>query len=938
MGAGLSMTSVNKIKELANSREYSLALELVEHQDLTKSLNPQFLRLCGEIYIKNNRYADARRCLLMAHRLAPESKRIIYTFVELYLRMGYFQLAKTYYDMYMFDASAYDSREIEYIWNKHEHPEEYGLLDVLLDGYMHNLDYEWSFELYLLYKKEGKQKEADTLAELYHASYQNSENSQIIADIESGKTTADVYFDVYATEEQPDDDPDMESLRMEEKELLEADDLRMHPKEAEITVMYEDSYTPAGSEKKVQKMLKKQEREEQRKEKKLQKKLKQQEKAEAETAAAEINTEEENVSAVTASNMEEETTTVGIEDKTEKNSTATVAESGMEVNETATEEKQQNDETEKKLTEPEQTGTAEKKDDEDVQAKAVKTENTQNSEKQSEEEKAAAFDEFWNAEDDEAGKPKEKKNFFDKFRRKKKSARGETEDIEKKETEQEDGQKGTSEKIETADEKNIAEQEETKNTEDTTIKIKSEESNIESSSENIETTGQADDMIHRKNIISKDVVVVDEDDGFEAEAETVEELEAQEQSKIKNESSDTATTVSKPAFEFQMVDLAPEDFDDEYQVDDFSERIDEEFGEMKTVEAEKPFDIGELIPEKPKSDKVEETVEEVEEPAAEEIEEIMEEVEDPAVEETVEEVEEPAAEETEETVEAVEEPAAEETEETVEAVEEPAVEETEEIMEAVEETEETVEEVEEPVVEETEEIVEEVEEPAVDETEETVEEVEEPAVEETEETVEEVEEPAVEETEETVEEVEEPAVEETEETVEKVEEAAVEETEETVEEVEEPAAEETEETVEEVKEPEVEKPEMEEAEEKTEFHVAPFTTKPEKKKLDFPVFKSSLFPDYHKETKVVENNFNEIMEEAQDKITENMRKEEQMQREAEALLASLGISMDSIPATPKTAEKEEQPVQKGPSRDELKASLKIDTVKKNLLKHVKEYR
>ena len=886
MGAGLSMTSVNKIKELANSREYSLALELVEHQDLTKSLNPQFLRLCGEIYIKNNRYADARRCLLMAHRLAPESKRIIYTFVELYLRMGYFRLAKTYYDMYMFDASAYDSREIEYIWNKHEHPEEYGSLDVLLDGYMHNLDYEWSFELYLLYKKEGKQKEADTLAELYHASYQNSEYSQIIADIESGKTTADAYFDVYAAEEQPDDDPDLESLRMEEKELLDADDLRMHPKEAEITVMYEDSYTPAGSEKKVQKMLKKQEREEQRKEKKLQKKLKQQEKAEAETTAAEINAEEENVSAVTESNMEEETTTVGIEAKTEKNSTATVAESGMEVNETATEEKQQNDETEKKLTEPEQTGTAEKKDDEDVQAKAVKTENT---------EKAAAFDEFWNAEDDEAGKPKEKKSFFDKFRRKKKSARGETEDIEKKETEQEDGQKDTSEKIETADEKNIVEQEETKNTEDTTIEIKSEESNIESSSENIETTGQADDMIHRKNIISKDVVVVDEDDGFEAEAETVEELEAQEQSKIKNESSDTATTVSKPAFEFQMVNLAPEDFDDEYQVDDFSEKIDEEFGEMKTVEAEKPFDIGELIPEKPKSDKVEETVEAVEEN-----------------EETVEKVEEPAAEETEETVEAVE-----ETEETVEEVKEPAAEEIVEIVEEVEEpvVEETVEEVEEPEAEETEEIME-----AVEETEETVEEVEEPVVEETKETVEEVEESAVEET---VEEVEEPAAEETEETVEEVEELVVEETEETVKEVE---------------KAEVEKPEMEEAEEKTEFRVAPFTTKPEKKKLDFPVFKSSLFPDYHKETKVVENNFNEIMEEARDKITENMRKEEQMQREAEALLATLGISMDSIPATPKTAEKEEQPVQKGPSRDELKASLKIDTVKKNLLKHVKEYR
>ena len=125
---------------------------------------------------------------------------------------------------------------------------------------------------------------------------------------------------------------------------------------------------------------------------------------------------------------------------------------------------------------------------------------------------------------------------------------------------------------------------------------------------------------------------------------------------------------------------------------------------------------------------------------------------------------------------------------------------------------------------------------------------------------------------------------------------------------------------------------------KEEFHVAPFTTKPEKKKLDFPVFKSSLFPDYHKEVKVVENNFNEIMEEAHDKMTENMQKEEQMQREAEALLASLGISMDAIPTTPQAEKKEEQPVQKGPSRDELKASLKIDSVKKNLLKRVKEYR
>ena len=302
--------------------------------------------------------------------------------------------------------------------------------------------------------------------------------------------------------------------------------------------------------------------------------------------------------------------------------------------------------------------------------------------------------------------------------------------------------------------------------------------------------------------IAKDVVVVDEDDGFEAEADTIEELASKEHVTQETETKEAeVTTAKKTTFEFQTVELAPEDFEEEYEVDDFSETVDDEFGEMKMPE--------------PKPE-IEETVEE--EPEIEEI-----------AEETVEE--EPEVEEE------IEEPEVVEPEPEIEAEPESEIEET----------------VEESVKEE-------------------------------------------------------------------------------------PEAElEIEETVEEEPEAEEEIEELEE-EPKEEFHVAPFTTKPEKKKLDFPVFKSSLFPDYHKEVKVVENNFNEIMEEAQDKMKENMQMEEQMKREAEAVLASIGISMDAIPTTPKAEVKEEQPVQKEPSRDELKASLKIDSVKKNLLKRVKEYR
>ena len=806
MGAGLSMASVNKIKELANSREYSLALELVEHQDLTKSLNPQFLRLCGEIYIKNDRYKDARRCLIMAHRLGPESKRVLYTFVELYLRMGYFQLAKTYYDMYMFDANAYDSRDMEYVWNKHEHADDYKTLEPLIAGYAHNLDYDWSFELYLLYKKEEKQNEAATLAELYHASFKNSDNSQIILDIEAGKVKVDTYFDIYADTEAVDDDPDMEALRAEEQELLATDDLRMHPKEAEITIMYEDSYTPAGSEKKVQKMLKKQEREEQRKEKKLLKKQKQQEKAEA-AAAAEAEKTEAEVKPATEEKTETET----------------------KVPETVADETEQKTSEKTTVTEQE---TAEK-------ASVTETSEQKTAEEASETE----------AEEPEKEK---KKGFFQRRKRKKHEEESETTDADIEET-----------------------KEVTSESEDVKPSEEPKESNSDISSEIAETTGQAEDMRHGKGTIAKDVVVVDEDDGFEAEADTIEELASKEHVTQETETKEAeVTTAKKTTFEFQTVELAPEDFEEEYEVDDFSETVDDEFGEMKMPEP-KP-EIEETVEEEPE-------IEEIAEETVEEEPEVEEEIEEPEVVEPEPEIEAEPESEIEETV-----------EESVK--EEPEAE--LEIEETVEEEPEAEEEIEEPEVVEPEPEVE--TEPEL-EIEETVE--EEPEVEE------EIEEPEIVEPEPEVESESEPEIEET------VVEEAVEEEPETEEEIE----------------------ELEE-EPKEEFHVAPFTTKPEKKKLDFPVFKSSLFPDYHKEVKVVENNFNEIMEEAQDKMTENMQKEEQMQREAEALLASLGISMDAIPTTPKAEVKEEQPVQKEPSRDELKASLKIDSVKKNLLKRVKEYR
>lgn len=93
MGTGISMSSVNKIKELAESRDYSLALDILEHQDLTKSLSPQFIKICGEVYYENGRYQEARAALVKAHSMAPVGNKIIYSLIRVYLSMGFYSLA-----------------------------------------------------------------------------------------------------------------------------------------------------------------------------------------------------------------------------------------------------------------------------------------------------------------------------------------------------------------------------------------------------------------------------------------------------------------------------------------------------------------------------------------------------------------------------------------------------------------------------------------------------------------------------------------------------------------------------------------------------------------------------------------------------------------------------------------------------------------------------
>ena len=106
MSTGISISSINRIKELAEEKKYAEALEILDTQNLDKSINPQFLRISGEIFRENKRYYDSRKILLRAHQMSPQGLRIIAELIQLYLELGYFSKAQRYYEQYLFQSDS----------------------------------------------------------------------------------------------------------------------------------------------------------------------------------------------------------------------------------------------------------------------------------------------------------------------------------------------------------------------------------------------------------------------------------------------------------------------------------------------------------------------------------------------------------------------------------------------------------------------------------------------------------------------------------------------------------------------------------------------------------------------------------------------------------------------------------------------------------------
>lgn len=268
MSTGISMSSVNKIKELADNGDYSLALDILEHQDLSKSLSPQFIRICGEVYYENKRYPEARAALVKAHAMAPAGNKIIYSLIKLYLSMGFIQLAEHYFEIYTFNQTNKDAGtyRLEYMIAKAHRKPVNELYSILVSANDVETDEEWDFEMLLLHAYIRNREKFDSACVEFRAHYKNSSHLYMLDKLMGGDVDLESKIYCYPDTEMPDDDPEQADTRANENKILEEDDLRMHPNDAKIMIMVEDDAPVTSSMKFKQMWIRSKDKKEQKKE------------------------------------------------------------------------------------------------------------------------------------------------------------------------------------------------------------------------------------------------------------------------------------------------------------------------------------------------------------------------------------------------------------------------------------------------------------------------------------------------------------------------------------------------------------------------------------------------------------------------------------------------------------------------------------------------
>ena len=210
--------------------------------------------------------------------MAPVGNKIIYSLIRVYLSMGFYSLANTYYEIYKFNQNEKDAGtyRIEYMLAKAERKPYKELYGILISANEKETSDIWDFEMLLLYKAMGNEEKFQSEAEMFCATYKGSSYIDKVNQLREKLYDVDKAIYCYPETEAMDDDIAQQDVRLMEEKVLEADDLRIHPKDPKITLMVEDREPVTNSMKFKQMLLKSKEKKESKKLQKQGKKAEQQ--------------------------------------------------------------------------------------------------------------------------------------------------------------------------------------------------------------------------------------------------------------------------------------------------------------------------------------------------------------------------------------------------------------------------------------------------------------------------------------------------------------------------------------------------------------------------------------------------------------------------------------------------------------------------------------
>ncbi len=238
MSTVISMACINQIKEYAEEKSYDKALALIREQDLSKSYNPQFLKICADVFLNTKHYEEARKVLMMAHRIAPEGNKVNFSIIRLYLETGERDLADEYFQQYEFNA--FDGDEdlcwLRYMFARSDKDNGEKMLEAMMPLHTADMSDSLCYEFMRIYQLLGDTEKFEQEYSYLFDNFAESEYKEKAERLKKDQCAAEELY-IYPTERILKRDPQVDA---EEKELLERDYLRMNPKEPEIMVMADD--------------------------------------------------------------------------------------------------------------------------------------------------------------------------------------------------------------------------------------------------------------------------------------------------------------------------------------------------------------------------------------------------------------------------------------------------------------------------------------------------------------------------------------------------------------------------------------------------------------------------------------------------------------------------------------------------------------------------